>query len=116
MCVEASCWLVSASAAVDDCRPRRDDGWMELAPGVVARVIAGPFAGHEVVVIEPLRNNLVLVLINLLDGATRLELSVLDSMPGPRVRGRQAFASHGAPFIRTRRVQRPCHSTLRRAN
>ena len=51
---------------------------MELAPGVVARVIAGPFAGHEVVVIEPLRNNLVRVLINLLDGATRLELSMLD--------------------------------------
>jgi hypothetical protein len=51
---------------------------VELAPGVVARVIAGPFAGHEVVVIEPLRNNLVRVLINLLDGATRLELSMLD--------------------------------------
>jgi hypothetical protein len=57
---------------------RGDDGRVECAPGVVARVIAGPFAGHEVVVIELLRNNLVLVLINLLDGATRLELSVLD--------------------------------------
>jgi hypothetical protein len=44
-------------------------------------VYAGPFDGHEVEVIEPLRNNLIRVVVMLLDGPARLDLSVLDLDP-----------------------------------
>ena len=52
------------------------------------RVYAGPFAGHEVDVIEPLRNNLIRVVVMLLDGPARLDLSVLDLVDSQNRRSR----------------------------
>jgi hypothetical protein len=48
-------------------------------PGQHVRVYAGPFAGHQVEVIE--QNSLIRVVVTVLDGPARLDLSVLDLDP-----------------------------------
>jgi hypothetical protein len=60
---------------------QRDHPTVQFVPGARVRVYAGPFAGHEVDVIEPLRNNLIRVVVRLLDGPAGLDLSVLDLDP-----------------------------------
>lgn len=73
-----------SATAVDVCPPRGDDRWVEFAPGVIAHVITGPFAGLDVVVIEPARSNVVSTPIELVDsGAARLDFPVHDVVVGP---------------------------------
>jgi len=79
---------------------------MQFVPGARVRVCAGPFAGHEVEVIEPLRNNLIRVVVMLLDGPARLDLSMLDLDPDAGGAGgagdrepRQPVLPHGSASV-----------------
>jgi hypothetical protein len=90
-----------------DVRPRqRDHPPVQFVAGARVRVCAGPFAGHEVEVIEPPGNNLIRVVVMLLDGPARLELSVLDLDPdagGARGAGvrvpRRRLLPHGSASV-----------------